>query len=76
MKWPWRKRNEELDEEIRAHIEMSARERVERGAAADEARAAARREFGNVGMVKETARDAWSWVWLERIGQDVRYGLR
>ncbi|MGB6199690.1 MAG: ABC transporter permease [Candidatus Acidiferrales bacterium] len=76
MKWPWRKRDEELDEEIRAHIEMSARERVERGATADEARAAARREFGNVGMVKETARDAWSWVWLERIGQDVRYGLR
>jgi putative ABC transport system permease protein len=76
MKWPWRKRDEELDEEIRAHMEMSARERVERGASAEEARAAARREFGNVGLVKETTREVWGWAWLERIGQDVRYGLR
>jgi putative ABC transport system permease protein len=76
MKWPWRKRDEELDEEIRAHMEMSAREREERGATADEARAAARREFGNVGLVKETTREVWGWAWLERVGQDVRYGLR
>jgi predicted permease len=76
MRWPWRKRDEELDEEIRAHIEMSAREREERGATADEARAAARREFGNVGLVKETTREVWGWAWLERLWQDVRYGLR
>jgi len=76
MKWPWRRRYDELDEEIRAHIEMSVRERVERGESPDAARAAARREFGNVGLVKETTRDVWGWVWLERIVQDVRYGLR
>jgi putative ABC transport system permease protein len=83
MKWPWpslpggrHKRDEELDEEIRTHIEMSARERFERGETADEARAAARREFGNVGMVKETTREAWRWAWLERIWQDLRFGLR
>jgi predicted permease len=76
MRWPWRRRDDELDEEIRAHIEMSAREREDRGATADEARAAARREFGNVGLVKETTRDTWSWVRLERLWQDVRYGLR
>ncbi len=76
MKWPWRKRYDELDEEIRAHIEMSAHEREERGESADEARAAARREFGNVGLVKETTRDTWSYVWMERLWQDVHYGLR
>jgi len=76
MKWPWRKRYDELDEEIRAHIEMSAHERQERGESADEARAAARREFGNVGLVKETTRDTWSDVWIERLWQDVQYGLR
>ncbi|MGB6545707.1 MAG: ABC transporter permease [Candidatus Acidiferrales bacterium] len=76
MRWPWRKRDEELDEEIRAHIEMSTREREERGVATDEARTAARREFGNVGLVKETTRDTWPWVWAERLGKDVRYGLR
>jgi ABC-type antimicrobial peptide transport system permease subunit len=90
MRWPWpwpapragrqaagrRKRDEDLDEEIRAHIEMSAREREERGATADEARATARREFGNVGLVKETTRDVWGWARGERLWQDVRYGLR
>jgi predicted permease len=76
MRWPWRRRDDELDEEIRAHIEMSAQEREERGATVDEARAAARREFGNVGLVKETTRDVWGWTWAERTWQDVRYGLR
>jgi predicted permease len=76
VKWPWRRRDEELDEEIRAHIEMSMRERVERGVTADEAAAAARREFGNVGLVKETTRDAWGWTWAQRLWQDVSYGLR
>ena len=76
MKWPWRKRYDELDEEIRAHIEMSAHEREERGELAEEARAAARREFGNVGLVKETTRDSWGYVWIERLWQDVRYAVR
>jgi predicted permease len=76
MRWPWSRRYDELDEEIRAHIDMSVRERVERGESPDAARAAARREFGNVGLVKETTRDAWGWVWVERLAQDVRYGLR
>ena len=76
MKWPWRKRYDELDEEIRAHIEMSAHEREERGELADDAREAARREFGNLALVKETTRDTWGCVWIERLWQDVQYGLR
>jgi putative ABC transport system permease protein len=76
MKWPWLKWYDELDEEIRGHIEMSAHEREERGELAEEARAAARREFGNVGLVKETTRDTWGYVWMERLWQDVHYGLR
>jgi predicted permease len=76
MKWPWQSRDEELSEEIRAHIAMAAREREERGESGDDARAAARREFGNVGLVKETTREMWGWAWLERLWQDVRYGLR
>jgi putative ABC transport system permease protein len=76
MKWPWLKWYDELDEEIRGHIEMSAHEREERGELAQEARAAARREFGNVGLVKETTRDTWGYVWMERLWQDVHYGLR
>jgi len=71
-----RKREKELDEEVRSHLEMSARERVERGDAAKDAERAARREFGNVGLVKETARDIWGRRWVEDFVEDVRYGLR
>jgi len=74
----WRRKNREteLDEELKSHLEMAARERAERGETTEEAKRAARREFGNVGLVKETVRDAWGWRWLEDFLEDVRYGLR
>jgi hypothetical protein len=78
MHWPtWRRRqDDELDEEIRAHLAMAVRDRVERGESIDDAQARVRREFGNVTLVKETTREMWGWTWLERIVQDVRYGVR
>jgi putative ABC transport system permease protein len=76
MKLPWRRRNEELDEEIKSHLRMAARERVERGETPEQAAAAARREFGNVGLVKEVTREMWGWVWVRQFAQDLRYGLR
>lgn len=69
-------REEELHEEIRNHLEMAAQERVERGAVAEDATYAARREFGNVELVKEVTRDIRGWRWLENFAQDVVYGLR
>ena len=74
--WRRKKREAELDEEVQRHLEMAARERVERGAAADDAARAARREFGNVGLMKETTRDVWGWIWLGELVQDLRYGVR
>jgi predicted permease len=71
-----KRQEEELEEEVQSHLEMAARERVDRGAAASEADHAARREFGNVGLVKEVARDMWGWRWLEEFFEDARYGLR
>jgi len=77
MKFPWRRRsNHELDEEIQAHLRMAATDRVERGVAARDASDAARRELGNVSLVKETTREQWGWVGLEQLVQDARYGLR
>src|SRR5262249_50698509 len=70
------KREEELHDEVRSHLEMAAHERVERGASGDEARHAARREFGNVALVEETTRDAWGRRWLREFLEDVRYGSR
>ena len=71
-----RKREKELEEEVRSHLEMAARERAERGEEKEEAEHAARREFGNVGLVKEATRDVWGWRWLRDLADDVRYGLR
>jgi len=77
MSFWWRKRREEeLDAELRSHLEMAARERVERGEDGEEAEHAARREFGNVGLVREVTRDAWGWGALDRLMQDLRFGLR
>jgi hypothetical protein len=77
MRFPfWRRREGELEEEVRHHLELAARERIERGESPAEAWAAARREFGNVGLVKEVTRETWGWTWLDRVAQDVRYGLR
>jgi macrolide transport system ATP-binding/permease protein len=74
--WLWRKREKELEKEIQHHLQMAAKERAERGATLREAQAGARREFGNVGMVKEVTRDTWGWRWLENLYADLRYGLR
>ncbi len=77
MRWPFRrKRNAELDEEVRGHLETATREREERGESRADAQAAARRQFGNVDLVKEVTRDAWGWRWLEQFLQDLRYGAR
>ncbi|MGH9345234.1 MAG: permease prefix domain 1-containing protein, partial [Terriglobia bacterium] len=71
-----RQRNQDLDEEIRAHLAMAVRERIEQGESPAEAEANARREFGNATLVKEVTRDMWGWRWLETLLQDLRYGLR
>jgi putative ABC transport system permease protein len=73
----WRQRKEEnLDAEIRNHLDEAIRDRIERGETPDEARVNALREFGNVGLVKEVTREMWGWAWLERLIQDLRFGLR
>jgi predicted permease len=74
--WRRRRREDELEEEIQSHLQMAIRDRMERGESAEEAELAARREFGNVGMIKETTRGMWGFGALETIWQDLRYGAR
>jgi putative ABC transport system permease protein len=71
----WR-RPDAVDEEIRGHLEMAVRDRMERGETRAQAEAAVRREFGNVVTVKEVTRDMDGRVWLTRLGQDLRYAAR
>lgn len=63
----WRRREEDLEDELRTHLEMAARDRSEQ---------IARVEFGNVGLIKETTRQMWRGARLDRLLEDVRYGLR
>ncbi len=74
--WRRKKRDAELEEEVRSHLEMAARERVERGDTAKEAERAARREFGNVELMKEITRDTWGWRRLRDLADDARFGSR
>jgi len=79
MKFPWLRRAQreaELEAEIQSHLDLATRDRMERGEAPEQARESARREFGNVGLVKEVTREMWGWTSLERLLQDLRFGAR
>ena len=78
MKLPWasRRRERELDEELRSHLAMAVRDRLARGERPADAEDAARRELGNLGLVKEVTREMWGGGWFDRLMQDVRYGAR
>ncbi len=74
-----RRRNQALDgldDEIRDHIERETEINIARGMTPDEARRQARLAFGNVTLVQEDARAAWTWTWLEQARQDLRFGAR
>src|SRR5947209_12033190 len=71
-----RKLDDEMDEEMRSHIEMQTQENIEAGMNPEEARYAALRQFGWIESIKETCRDQRGLSWIENLGQDVRYGAR
>jgi predicted permease len=66
----------EMEEEMRFHLEMKAQENVDAGVKPEEARYAARRQFGNQTLLQEASRDMWSFRYMETIAQDIRFGLR
>ena len=71
-----RRKEEELREELQFHLTEEMDERRADGLSADEATWAARRDLGNTTLLREDARTVWSWMLLEQLAQDVRYGLR
>jgi len=74
--WRRQRRESELDEEIQAHLEMAARDRIERGEPPARAAEAARKEFGNAVLVREAAQEMWGGGAFDRFMQDVRFGMR
>ena len=67
--FPLRRRRFErdLEEEMRFHLDMQARE---------SGSTVARRKFGNATLLQEDCREAWGWIAVERILQDIRYAAR
>jgi hypothetical protein len=77
MRWWGRvRREQDLDRELRADLDLEAAEQQERGLSPAQARYAAQRAFGNTGWIKEEVREMWGWAWLDRFRQDVGYALR
>ena len=75
--WLQRRRKEtELEEELRFHLEEDAAEREDAGESAAFARRSARLDFGNPAVVREDTRAAWGWSFIEQTAQDLRYGAR
>jgi macrolide transport system ATP-binding/permease protein len=66
----------DLEQDIRDHIEIETRDNIARGMPPDEARYTALRKFGNMTKIKEETREVWTFVWLEQLMQDIGFGLR
>jgi len=66
----------ELDEEIEAHLRLLAERYVRQGMSEDEAARAARRQFGNVTLLKEANREMRGIRLIDTFFQDLRYGLK
>src|SRR5438874_8581631 len=71
--------SDDLDEEIRGHLALSIKERIERGEDPTSARLAALKEFGNVTLTRDSIRSVWRPRWfdaVEALGRDIRFALR
>jgi macrolide transport system ATP-binding/permease protein len=74
-----RRREDDLEQEIAAHLAMAAAERVAAGQDPAEARRAAVKDFGNVTLTREATRLSWGARWMDHaadLARDVRYALR
>jgi len=71
-----RNANRELDDEIRAHMELETEQMIHDGLSAEEAKFAARRAFGSVALSKERSRRMWGLKSAEDLVKDVRYATR
>jgi putative ABC transport system permease protein len=74
--WSRARKERELEEELRSHLQLATESYVESGMSPADARSAARRELGNADLIKEVTRDVWGLGWVEQLSQDVRYGAR
>jgi predicted permease len=69
-------REQDLERELRSHLEQETQEQHEHGLSSQDARYAAQRALGNTAFIKEEVREMWGWTTVGQIMQDVRYAVR
>jgi putative ABC transport system permease protein len=75
----WRRREDlgrELSEELQAHLDLLIRDYQHVGMSRPDAEAAAHRQLGNLGRIRESSRDHWGFPVIDAALQDLRYSLR
>ena len=70
------KLDQEIEAELRSHIEMRTADNIAAGMSSKDARRAALLRFGNRGVMKERVTEADAHIFLDSLWQDLRYGLR
>ena len=87
MSWPaWlfhivpylgrRRAGEDLEQEMRLHVELERDRLVDVGVAPDAAARVARRRLGNPALIREDTRAVWGWRWLDGLVRDLRHVAR
>jgi ABC-type antimicrobial peptide transport system permease subunit len=71
-----RRRYDDLSISIQEHLDEKIDELMEHGLSREAAELRARREFGNVALIRERSREFWQWPTLESIWSDLRFALR
>lgn len=66
----------EMSEEMRLHVELQAERNRAAGMSSDEAHSAAQRQFGNVGVIQQIAREQRDWHGVDELLVDLRFAVR
>src|SRR5919109_2141811 len=69
-------KSSDFSDEIKSHIQLEAERLREQGLSEEDARAPARRAFGNVTQAQERFYESHRWLWWDHLSQDIRFGLR
>jgi len=72
----WAQVDQELDDELRDHLDRKTEEYVAKGMTQEEAHRRARLDLGGIEQAKERCRDARRVNWIQDFVQDLRFGLR
>src|SRR5436853_712086 len=67
----WAQADQEVDDELRDHLERKTEEYVAKGLATEEARRRARLDLGGIEQTKEKCRDARHVTWIQDVIQDL-----